>query len=169
MYNTILWKQRRRKELRDKRNNIVSFIVIVLMFLAGIYGLLYGIITSVDASEITPEQMINSGELYKVYCTAYNDSETSTGKRPIEGLTVAGAKEWVGCTCVLYDENLEFLGFYEFQDIGYGTETNHGKSNLRDGKHFKTIEAGECIDLWFNSESEVDDWGKELSTYKLSD
>lgn len=115
MYNAILWKQRRRKELRDKRNNIVSFIVIVLMFLAGIYGLLYGIITSVDASEITPEQMINSGELYKVYCTAYNDSET-----------------------------------------------NHGKSNLRDGKHFKTIEAGECIDLWFNSESEVDDWGKRI-------
>jgi 3D (Asp-Asp-Asp) domain-containing protein len=35
-----------------------------------------------------------------------------------------------------------------------------GKSWLRTGKHIGTIEAGICIDLYFDSEESVEEWGK---------
>jgi 3D (Asp-Asp-Asp) domain-containing protein len=113
-----------------------------------------------EAARITPEQIIDDGELHIVKATAYVDTITSTGRKPTEGLTVAGPREWIGCTCALYDADMEFLGFYEFMDVGYGTETSRGKSRLREGKHLGTIETGECIDLYFDSLDDAMEWGK---------
>jgi 3D (Asp-Asp-Asp) domain-containing protein len=113
-----------------------------------------------EAARITPEQVIDDGELHIVKATAYVDTITSTGRKPTEGLTVAGPREWIGCTCALYDADMQFLGFYEFMDVGYGTETGYGKSRLREGKHLGTIEAGECIDLYFDSLDDAMEWGK---------
>jgi hypothetical protein len=112
-----------------------------------------------EAARITPEQIIDDGELHIVKTTAYIGELTSTGRVPTEGLTVAGPREWIGCTCVLYDENREFLGFYEFMDIDYGKETDYGESRLREGKHLGTIEAGKWIDVYFDSYDDAVEWG----------
>jgi 3D (Asp-Asp-Asp) domain-containing protein len=154
MYKTILWKQRRRKEIREKVEKTLIRIIFVLMFLLGIYGFYCGIqqqLEHVQAAGLTPAQMINSGEIYRVECTAYDNEEgnlTASGRPTVEGLTMAGAREWLGCTCILYDENMNFVGFYEFTDTGYG----------RDGD----IERGETIDIYMDSHEEALQWGRRI-------
>jgi hypothetical protein len=129
------------------------------MALAAALALTFPSEADTEAARITPEQIIDDGELHIVKATAYIGELTSTGRVPTEGLTVAGPQEWVGCTCVLYDENMEFLGFYEFMDIGYGRETDYGESRLREGKHLGTIEAGEWIDVYLDSYDDAMEWG----------
>jgi 3D (Asp-Asp-Asp) domain-containing protein len=94
--------------------------------------------------------MIDTGELYKVECTAYDNSEgnlTASGHPTVEGLTVAGAREWLGCTCILYDEDMNFIGFYEFTDTGYG----------RNGD----ILRGETIDIYMDRREDAVAWGRQ--------
>lgn len=152
MYKTIIWRQRRRKEIRNKVETFLIRLIFAIMFLIGVYGFYCGIrqqFEHVQASEITPDQMIDTGEIYKVECTAYDNLEgnlTASGRPTVEGLTMAGAKEWLGCTCILYDEDLNFLGFYEFTDTGYG----------RDGD----IERGETIDIYIEDHEEALQWGR---------
>lgn len=102
---------------------------------------------SIMANERAPEDMMD-GQLYKVECTAYcyTGQPTASGAPTVEDLTIAGAREWLGCTCALYDEDKQFLGYYEFKDIGYG----------RDGD----IERGETVDLYLASESDCNDLGR---------
>lgn len=113
-----------------------------------------------NAEKTDIKSWISDGELHKVSCTAYVDTITSTGRKPVEGLTVAGPSEWLGCTCAIYTDQMSFIGFYEFSDIGYGKETNYGSSNLKQGKNIGTIEAGEWIDMYFDSEEAMNEWGK---------
>ena len=159
MTKTIIWKQRRRKEIREKIGKAILITASILLWVLGALGFYEGFIR-VLAEDFGPEAWISDGMLHKVSCTAYVDTETSTGRKPTEKLTVAGPREWTGCTCAIYSEELEFLGYYEFMDVGYGTETDYGESRLRKGEHLGTIEAGECIDLYFDSEAEVEAWGK---------
>lgn len=102
---------------------------------------------SVKANEKKPADMMD-GQLHQVECTAYcySGRDTASGDKTIEGLTMAGAREWIGSTCVLYDENKQFLGYYKISDTGYG----------RDGD----IERGETVDLYMSSESDCDAWGR---------
>lgn len=102
---------------------------------------------SIMANGRAPEEMMD-GQLYQVECTAYcyTGQPTASGAQTVEGLTIAGAREWMGCTCALYDEDKQFLGYYEFTDTGYG----------RDGD----IERGETVDLYMSSESDCDAWGR---------
>lgn len=98
---------------------------------------------------------------FKVDCTAYinpNGNKTASGKPTIEGITLAGKKEWLGMTAALYlmdeDGNIgEFIGYREFQDTGYGQ-----KSKLNPGQG--TIQSGECVDLYFDSYEEALKWGR---------
>lgn len=60
-----------------------------------------------------------------------------------------------------------FLGFYEFTDVGYGKETNQGFSKLKDGKNLGTIEVGEWIDMYFDSEEAMEEWGKRTVYIQL--
>jgi 3D (Asp-Asp-Asp) domain-containing protein len=122
------------------------------MFAIGIYGIYHGIslqFEHVQAAELSPEQMIDSGEIYKVESTAYDNSEanlTASGHPTIEGLTMAGAREWLGCTCILYDEDMNFIGYYEFTDTGYG----------RDGD----IQRGETVDIYFENHEDAINYGR---------
>lgn len=102
---------------------------------------------SIKANGRAPADMMD-GQLYLVECTAYcyTGQPTASGAPTVEDLTIAGAREWLGCTCALYDEDKKFLGFYEFTDTGYG----------RDGD----IERGETVDLYMPSESDCDAWGR---------
>ncbi|MGN0346520.1 MAG: hypothetical protein ACI4DU_04465 [Lachnospiraceae bacterium] len=102
----------------------------------------------INAQAKTPEDMID-GQLHEVECTAYSytGQDTASGNPTVEGLTIAGAKEWIGCTCALYDEDKNFLGYYEFSDTGFG----------RDGD----IERGETVDIYIADEQDAMEWGRK--------
>lgn len=160
MYKTTLWKQRRRAYIRQRIKEAVWIAAAVLALAFGIIGFFHGMADALYAVPTSPEDWISDGEIHKVSCTAYVDDQTSTGKKPVEGVTIAGPREWIGCTCALYTEDMELVGFYEFSDIGYGKETDRGESRLRDGEHLGTIECGEWIDMYFDSETAMEAWGK---------
>lgn len=55
-----------------------------------------------------------------VRCTVYTADEgsiTASGDEVREGI-IAGRKEWLGMTALLYDTDMNFIGFYEFKDCG---------------------------------------------------
>lgn len=140
--------------MRELRSKMITALIYAAMIALGIWGFAHGIsqqFEHVQAAELTPAQMIGTGEIYRVECTAYDNEEgsmTASGRPTVEGLTMAGAKEWIGCTCILYDEDMNFVGFYEFTDTGYG----------RDGD----IERGETIDLYMESHEEAVRWGRRV-------
>lgn len=106
------------------------------------------------------EPQVNPYEPFIVECSAYcyNGHCTASGKPTIEGVTIAGKKEWLGRTALLYEVNDdggvgEFIGYREFTDTGYGTD-----STLYPG--YGTIQTGECVDLYFNDRQTALEWGR---------
>ena len=102
----------------------------------------------------------NPYEPFIVECSAYcyNGRCTASGKPTIEGVTIAGKREWLGRTALLYEVNDdggigEFIGYREFTDTGYGTD-----STLYPG--YGTIQTGECVDLYFDDEQTALEWGR---------
>jgi 3D (Asp-Asp-Asp) domain-containing protein len=103
----------------------------------------------IDANT-NPSNWISDGKMHEVECTAYynpNGNLTASGAETIEGVTIAGAREWLGCLCVMWDENKNYLGTYEFTDTGYG----------RDGD----ILRGETVDVFMQSRSDCVTWGRQ--------
>lgn len=109
----------------------------------------------------TPAVEVDAYEPFIIECSAYcyNGRCTASGKPTIEGLTIAGKKEWLGRTAVLYEINDDggigqFIGYREFTDTGYGQD-----STLYPGKG--TIQTGECVDLYFDDEQTALEWGRK--------
>lgn len=101
------------------------------------------------------------GETLIVTATAYcnkNNNPTYSGDPTIEGVTVAGKKEWLRRKIVIYtlSENGSIdkrFGEREFTDTGYGVE-----SKKYPGKG--TIQTGETIDIFFEKYEDAINWGK---------
>jgi 3D (Asp-Asp-Asp) domain-containing protein len=104
----------------------------------------------IDANTANPKSWISDGEMHEVECTAYcnpNGNLTASGKPTVEGLTIAGAREWLGCICVMWDEDLNYIGMFDFTDTGYG----------KDGD----ILRGETVDLYFDSREDCINFGRQ--------
>lgn len=105
----------------------------------------------VDAGVVPPEERIGAGQ-FIVECTAYCDEGiTASGKPTIEGLTIGGAREWIGCAAVLYEAEPDgsigaFIGIYEFMDTGWG----------RDGDAVR----GETVDVFIPDYDACIQWGR---------
>jgi len=99
-------------------------------------------------------------EPFVVEATGYSNphgNPTYSGEETIEGITIAGKKEWIGSLVALYsmDENGnigEFFGYREVTDTGYGHN-----SILYPGKG--TIETGETVDIYWENVGDAWDWG----------
>lgn len=93
-------------------------------------------------------------EPVKIRCTCYLDSgTTSSGAETRRGI-IAGKKEWEGCVAALYEVNEDgslgdFIGYFEILDTGYGIKTSTGQG---------TIQTGESIDVWQESEVSMNSW-----------
>lgn len=117
-----------------------------------IAGIILSLATRASGAEVAPVQRINA-EPFIVECTAYcDDGVTASGKPTIEGQTLAGAREWIGCMAVLYEVDEDggigdFIGIYEFSDTGYG----------KDGD----IPRGETIDIFMEEEDACVEWGRK--------
>lgn len=105
-----------------------------------------------------------TANLIKVESTAYYDSNGyghgADGRPLVEELTIAGKKEWLGYSAVLYDEDMNYIGIYEFRDTGYGQESGQGSSTLLKNKTVGTIENGTCIDIYFTNHQKCKVWGR---------
>ena len=90
-------------------------------------------------------------------CTVYTGYEgalTADGSKVREGI-VAGKREWLGYTCIIYENNNgkvgKLIGIYEFKDTGAGIDTDG------DGKG-DSIKRGKSIDVYRDSLDRCYDW-----------
>lgn len=126
----------------------------IYFLLIGICIWLYSVLDvhCVKASEIA--------EPIKIRCTCYTSSEgsiTATGKKVREGI-VAGKREWLGCVAILYDMDMNLIGYYEIEDTGAGIDTNN------DGVG-DTIKNGRSIDVFRNSLEGCYEWVSQYGDY----
>lgn len=125
--------------------------VSIAIFIAVLAGIIFTRATSASGGTVPAEQRIDS-EPFVAECTAYCDEGiTASGKPTEEGLTIAGAREWLGCMAVLYEVDVdgsigEYIGTYQFTDTGYG----------RDGD----ILRGETVDIFMEDEDACWEWGR---------
>lgn len=129
------------------------------------------LIGAIIAFSATPTIEEEQPELIKVSTTAYYDvngyGHGANGQPLVEGLTIAGRKDWIGKTAALYTEDMELIGYYEFRDTGYGQPTGAGQSKLLSGKTIGTIENGTCIDIYFTSYEKCKAWGRKTVYMQL--
>lgn len=96
----------------------------------------------------------------KIRCTCYTSTEgsiTASGDAVREGI-VAGKREWMHSVAVLYDMNMNLIGFFEFKDTGAGIDTDG------DGKG-DTIKNGKSIDVYRDTLQGCRDWVKTYGDY----
>lgn len=74
-------------------------------------------------------------------CCGHNHGITKSGKRARQGITVA-SNLYYGKTVIMYDENMDFMGFYECMDTG--NEELDGIDIFMDD-HEKALEFGEKL------------------------
>jgi len=102
----------------------------------------------------------NASELRILRTTAYYQGEiTATGKQVREGLAAAN-REHLGDIAILYkvDEDGEigeFLGIWEVEDVGFGTDP--------DGDGIGTMEEGLVIDIYKPDLESCKEWVRETN------
>lgn len=108
---------------------------------------LLGVALLIKCSTISSAQA-DDGFAYPhvIRATVYTgDGITASGRRTRYGI-IAGRREWMGCTAVLWDVNEdgtigEFIGYFEVLDTGAGIDS--------DGDGYgDTIITGDSIDVW---------------------
>lgn len=125
--------------------------VSIVIFVAVIAGIILSLAVRVCGAVVAPEQRIDA-EPFIAECTAYCDSGiTASGKPTVEGLTLGGAPEWIGCMAVLYEVDADgsigdFIGLYEVMDTGWG----------RDGDALR----GETVDMFMEDYDACIQWGR---------
>ena len=111
----------------------------------------------------TDLMLVDSTAYYDKYHYGYG----ADGRGLVEGLTLAGKREWLGMSAILYDTDMNFIGIYEFRDTGYGQSTGQGTSKLLKNKSIGTIENGTCIDVYFDTYADCKVWGRRKVYMKL--
>ena len=132
------------------------------------------VIFSVSLAQKPVQAQEKQPELRLVETTGYYDYRYHLGigydgRKLVEGLTIAGKKEWLGYSIALYDLDYKLIGIYEVRDIGYGKSLGwkYGKSSLRKGSPVGDIEAGLTLDLYFNKKSDAEAWGRQKCYMQL--
>ena len=147
------------------KNKLIESIIIIVMTILMVMFCIHLGTREVKAAEKQPE-------LVKVSTTGYYDylyhmGIGYTGQPLVEGLTVAGKKEWLGMRCALYDMDMRLIGIYECRDIGYGRSLGYGKSQIIKGRSLGDIEAGKTIDIYFSSRAAALKWGRKTCYMQL--
>ena len=99
-----------------------------------------------------------------IRCTVYTAKEgaiTADGSKVREGI-VAGKREWLGYTCIIYENDNgkvgNLIGIYEFKDTGAGIDTDG------DGKG-DSIKKGKSIDVYRDTLDRCYDWIDQYGDY----
>lgn len=99
-----------------------------------------------------------------IRCTCYTADEgaiTASGKHVREDI-VAGKRDWIGCICVIYENNNgevgDVIGVFEVADTGAGIDTDG------DGKG-DSIKNGKSIDVYRNTLDRCYEWVGKYGDY----
>lgn len=85
----------------------------------------------------------------KIRCTCYCEGKvTASGDAVREGI-VAGRRDWIGKTAVIYDMDMNLIGVYEFKDTGSA----------------KSLRNGTSIDVYRTSLDRCYDWVRTYGDY----
>lgn len=128
------------------RKRIVSVLLVLLMlFLILLYSL------PAEAAEKYPVRKM------RVTCYTYPPgSITASGCEVREGI-VAAKQDWMDALVVLYDTDMNFIGYYEVKDTGFGID--------QDGDGIGSIENGTSIDVFRDSLERCYEWIERHGDY----
>lgn len=128
------------------RKRILSVLLILIMlFLVLLYSL------PVEAAE--PSDL----QLMRVTCYTYPPgSITASGCEVREGI-VAAKKEWMGALVILYDTDMNFIGYFEVKDTGFGID--------KDGDGVGSIQDGTSLDVFRSSLDQCHEWTERYGDY----
>lgn len=121
-------------------------------FLGVLLVLVFAINVNVKAADFSTPQ--------KIRCTCYTSTEgsvTASGE-PVRVGIVAGKREWMGKTAVLYNMDMELIGIFEFKDTGAGIDTDG------DGKG-DSIKNGKSIDVYMDTMEDCRQWIRQFGDY----
>lgn len=128
------------------RKRILSVLLVLLMLLLLI---LYSL--PAEASEKYPVRKM------RVTCYTYPPSSiTASGSEVREGI-VAAKRGWMDALVVLYDMDMNFIGYFEVKDTGFGID--------KDGDGIGSIQAGTSIDVFRNSLEQCHEWTERYGDY----
>ena len=128
------------------RKRILSVLLVLLMLLL---VLLYSL--PVEAAESSDLQLM------RVTCYTYPPgSITASGSEVREGI-VAAKKEWMGALVILYDTDMNFIGYFEVLDTGFGSD--------KDGDGVGSIQEGKSLDVFRSSLERCHEWTERYGDY----
>ena len=128
------------------RKRILSVLLVLVMLLL---VLLYSL--PVEAAESSDLQLM------RVTCYTYPPgSITASGCEVREGI-VAAKKEWMGALVILYDTDMNFIGYFEVKDTGFGID--------KDGDGVGSIQDGTSLDVFRSSLDRCQKWIERYGDY----
>jgi len=128
------------------RKRILSVLLVLVMLLL---VLLYSL--PVEAAE--PFDL----QLMRVTCYTYPPgSITASGCEVREGI-IAAKKEWLGALVILYDTDMNFIGYFEVLDTGFGIDS--------DGDGVGSIQDGTSLDVFRSSLERCHEWTERYGDY----
>ena len=83
-------------------------------------------------------------------------SITASGCEVREGI-VAAKKEWMNALVVLYDMDMNFIGYFEVKDTGFGIDW--------DGDGIGSIQEGTSIDVFRDDLDRCKEWIEKYGDY----
>lgn len=128
------------------RKRILSVLLILVMLLL---VLLYSL--PVEAAESSDLQLM------RVTCYTYPPgSITASGCEVREGI-VAARKDWMGALVILYDTDMNFIGYFEVLDTGFGID--------KDGDGVGSIQEGKSLDVFRTTPERCHEWTERYGDY----
>lgn len=128
------------------RKRILSVLLVLLMlFLLILYSL--------------PAEASEKYQVRKMRVTCYTYPEgsiTASGCEVREGI-VAAKKNWLDALVVLYDMDMNFIGYFEVKDTGFGID--------KDGDGIGSIQEGTSIDVFRSSLERCHEWTERYGDY----
>ena len=125
--------------------------MIALILIIAILQIILLSFLPVDAAEKT--------DLHRMRVTCYTyppGSITASGSEVREGI-VAAKREWMDALVVLYDMDMNFIGYFEVKDTGFGID--------KDGDGIGSIQAGTSIDVFRSSLNRCWEWVERYGDY----
>lgn len=128
------------------RKRILSVLLVLVMLLL---VLLYSLpVEAAESSDL---------KLMRVTCYTYPPgSITASGSEVREGI-VAAKREWMDALVILYDTDMNFIGYFEVKDTGFGID--------KDGDGIGSIQEGTSIDVFRSSQSRCKEWVNMYGDY----
>lgn len=106
-----------------------------------------------------PAKAAEASDLHLMRVTCYTyppGSITASGSEVREGI-VAAKKDWMDALVILYDTNMNFIGYFEVRDTGFGID--------EDGDGIGSIQEGKSIDVFRGSLERCHEWTERYGDY----